>query len=121
VRVMSGEWDRSTAGQRMLQARSDMRAQVGMADVLDLARRVMRDRACRLVTLICLDEPARIYHRHPNAARNTEPHQPLRTLQHRICADCLTDPRASITQRLLASILLREARSPRPISANPRS
>ena len=37
------------AAQRMLQARSGERAQIGMADVIDMAANVMRDRARRLV------------------------------------------------------------------------
>jgi hypothetical protein len=46
---MNGDRVASTAGQRMLQARYGVRARVGMADVIDLAARVMRDRARRLV------------------------------------------------------------------------
>jgi len=48
---MNGERVTSTAAQRMLHARYGARAQVGMADVIDLATRVMRDRARRLVPL----------------------------------------------------------------------
>jgi hypothetical protein len=46
---MNGDRVASTAGQRMLQARYGVRAQVGMADVIDMAVRVMRDRARRLL------------------------------------------------------------------------
>jgi len=48
---MNGERVASSAAQRMLHARYGTRAQVGMADVLDLAANVMRDRARRLVPL----------------------------------------------------------------------
>jgi len=49
---MNGERVASSAAQRMLHARyGTRRAQVGMADVLDLAANVMRDRARRLVPL----------------------------------------------------------------------
>ena len=39
-----------TAAQRMIHTRYGARAQVGMADVIDLASRVMRARARRLVS-----------------------------------------------------------------------
>ena len=45
---MNGDRCASTAAQRMLQARYGVRPQVGMADVIEMAR-VMRDRGCRLV------------------------------------------------------------------------
>ncbi len=45
---MNGDRVTSTAAQWMLDARYGA-AQVGMADVIDLAMRVMRDRARRLV------------------------------------------------------------------------
>jgi len=48
---MSGERVASSAAQRMIHARYGARRQVGMADVIDLATRVMRDRARRLVPL----------------------------------------------------------------------
>jgi cellulose synthase/poly-beta-1,6-N-acetylglucosamine synthase-like glycosyltransferase len=54
---------------------------------------------------ICLDEPVRIYHRHNHAARNTAPHPPPNALRRTICDDCLTDPRATPAQRLVASAL----------------
>jgi mycofactocin glycosyltransferase len=62
-------------------------------------------RLARRGPLICLDEPVRIYHRHTNAARNITPHQSTATLRATICTDCLTDPTASPTQRLVASAL----------------
>ncbi len=46
---MSSDRAAPTAAQRMLQARYGMRAGPGMADVLALAARVLRDRARRLV------------------------------------------------------------------------
>jgi hypothetical protein len=46
---MNGERVTPTAAQRMFHARNGMRAQVGMSDVIDMAARVMRDRARRLV------------------------------------------------------------------------
>ena len=39
----------STASQRMIQARSGMRSEVGMADLIDMAVKVMRHRARRLL------------------------------------------------------------------------
>ena len=48
---MSGDRVASSAAQRMLHARYGVRRQVAMADVIDLAARVMRDRARRLVPL----------------------------------------------------------------------
>jgi hypothetical protein len=60
---------------------------------------------------ICLDEPVRIYHRHPAAARNAFPHQGEQTVQADVCSDCLNDPSATGTQRLLAAILRRARRS----------
>ena len=39
----------TTAGQQMLHARHGVRTQAGMADVIDLAARVLRDRARALV------------------------------------------------------------------------
>jgi cellulose synthase/poly-beta-1,6-N-acetylglucosamine synthase-like glycosyltransferase len=68
---------------------------------------------------ICLDEPVRIYHRHPAAARNTNPHQPIRTLQQDVWSDCLRDPRANSTHRLLASILRLSARSRGRLRSSP--
>ena len=46
---MNGDRVTSTAAQQMLHARYGVRGQVGMADVIDMATRVMRDRARRLV------------------------------------------------------------------------
>jgi hypothetical protein len=46
---MNGERVTTTAAQRMLHARYGARTQAGMADVIDLAARVVRDRARRLV------------------------------------------------------------------------
>jgi len=46
---MNDEHVTTTAAQRILHTRYGTRAQVGMADVLDLAANVMRDRARRLV------------------------------------------------------------------------
>ena len=47
---MNGKHVTLTTAQRMLHARYGARAQVGMADVIDLASRVMRARARRLVS-----------------------------------------------------------------------
>jgi len=77
-------------------------------------------RLARRGPFICLDQPVRIYHRHPAAARNTKPHQPGRTQRQRICADCITDPHANAAHRLLASILRRPARSNRPTAPDGR-
>jgi hypothetical protein len=46
---MNSERVTSTAAQRMIYARYGARGQVGMTDVIDMAARVMRDRARRLV------------------------------------------------------------------------
>ena len=46
---MNDERVRTTAAQRIIQARYGARAQVGMTDVIELASRVMRARARRLV------------------------------------------------------------------------
>jgi hypothetical protein len=46
---MTGDRVASTAAQRMLQARSGGPAAVGMADLIDLATKVIRDRARRLL------------------------------------------------------------------------
>jgi hypothetical protein len=62
-------------------------------------------RLARRGPLICLNEPVRIHHRHPNAARNTTAHQDATTLRATIRADCTTDPVASLVQRLVASAL----------------
>jgi glycosyltransferase involved in cell wall biosynthesis len=59
-------------------------------------------RLARRGNLICLDEPVRIYHRHPHAARITT-RPPAKTLRSTVCADCITDPRATPTHRLVAS------------------
>lgn len=67
-------------------------------------------RLARQGPFICLDEPVRIYHRHPAAARNINPPHPARAVRQDICTDCLTDPHATTTQRLLASILRHRAR-----------
>jgi len=69
-------------------------------------------RLARRGPFICLDDPVRIYHRHPAAARNTNPHASGRAQRQRICADCIIDPRARAADRLLASIL----RLPRPVN-----
>jgi cellulose synthase/poly-beta-1,6-N-acetylglucosamine synthase-like glycosyltransferase len=68
-------------------------------------------RLARRGPFICLDEPVRIYHRHPAAARNALPHRSARTAQADVCSDCLNDPSATGTQRLLAAILRRAGRS----------
>jgi len=68
-------------------------------------------RLARRGSFLCLDEPVRIYHRHADAARNTSPPHSVQTVQQDICIDCLIDPHANATQRLLASILRRPARS----------
>lgn len=68
-------------------------------------------RLARRGPLICLNEPVRIYHRHPAAARNTNPHHSRRTAQQDICSDCLSDPKATTTQQLVASIVHRAGRS----------
>jgi hypothetical protein len=67
-------------------------------------------RLARRGPFICLDEPVRIYHRHPAAARNALPHEGGRTVQACVCSDCLSDPSATGTQRLLAAILHRAGR-----------
>jgi cellulose synthase/poly-beta-1,6-N-acetylglucosamine synthase-like glycosyltransferase len=59
-------------------------------------------RLARRGHLICLDDPVRIYHRHPNAARNTTPRPSPATLRHTICIDCIIDRRALLAQRLFA-------------------
>jgi glycosyltransferase involved in cell wall biosynthesis len=64
-------------------------------------------RLARRGPFICLGEPVRIYHRHPAAARNASSHQHNQVPQQDLCADCLADPRATIMQRLLASVLCR--------------
>ena len=46
---MNGERVTPTAAQRMLDARYGARGQVGLADLIDMAARVLRDRARRLV------------------------------------------------------------------------
>jgi glycosyltransferase involved in cell wall biosynthesis len=73
-------------------------------------------RMARRGHFICLDQPVRIYHRHPYAARTTRPHQPIRTLRQTICTDCITDPCASWTHRLAARVLRRRGHqaTPRP-------
>ncbi len=70
-------------------------------------------RLARRGPFICLDEPVRIYHRHPAAARNTLPHHDGRTVQADVCSDCLSDPGATAMQRLLAAILRRLTKSTR--------
>jgi glycosyltransferase involved in cell wall biosynthesis len=68
-------------------------------------------RLARRGPFICLNEAVRIYHRHPAAARNAYPHQGGRTVQATVCTDCLSDPNATATERLLAAILRRAGRS----------
>jgi len=68
-------------------------------------------RLARRGHFICLDEPVRIYHRHPAAARTTSAGQSGRTRRRRIYDDCITDPRARATDRLLASVLGRCAKA----------
>jgi len=68
-------------------------------------------RLARRGPLICLNEPVRIYHRHPAAARNTSAGQSGRARRRRVCDDCITDPRARATDRLLASVLGRCAKA----------
>jgi hypothetical protein len=62
-------------------------------------------RLARRGPFICIDDPVRIYHRHPNATRITNTQPPTHTLRHIICTDCLNDPRAPATQRLIATLL----------------
>lgn len=64
-------------------------------------------RLARRGHLICLDQPVRIYHRHAHATRITGKQQPISTLRHAICTDCMTDPRATPIHRLVASVLRR--------------
>lgn len=71
-------------------------------------------RLARREHLICLDHPVRIYHRHANAARITHTEQTTSTLRQVICDDCIADPQARITQRLVASLLRRSAASVGP-------
>jgi glycosyltransferase involved in cell wall biosynthesis len=61
-------------------------------------------RLARRGHLICLDEPVRIYHRHPSAARIAS-RPAATTLRRTICVDCIIDPRATRTHRLVASAL----------------
>jgi hypothetical protein len=70
-------------------------------------------RMARRQRFICLDQPIRIYHRHPVAARETRPVPPTQALRQSICADCISDRCSSLTQRLAASALRRlSARRP---------
>jgi cellulose synthase/poly-beta-1,6-N-acetylglucosamine synthase-like glycosyltransferase len=65
-------------------------------------------RLARRGNLICLDDPVRIYHRHPAATRITDMDHPNATAQRQaINADCLNDPAATTIQRLAAQLLLR--------------
>jgi len=64
-------------------------------------------RMARRQRFICLDQPVRIYHRHPDAARETRPVPPTRALRQNIYADCIADRSSSPTQRLAASALRR--------------
>jgi cellulose synthase/poly-beta-1,6-N-acetylglucosamine synthase-like glycosyltransferase len=59
-------------------------------------------RLARRGPFICLDEPVRIYHRHPNAARNTNRHPSTTTLRGTICTDYITTPHAPLAHRLIA-------------------
>jgi cellulose synthase/poly-beta-1,6-N-acetylglucosamine synthase-like glycosyltransferase len=59
-------------------------------------------RPARRGPLICLDDPVRIYHRHPQAVRNTTPRTDVHPLRDTISSDCITDPRASAVDRLFA-------------------
>jgi glycosyltransferase involved in cell wall biosynthesis len=68
-------------------------------------------RMARRGRFICLDEPVRIYHRHTHAARNTAAHPSPSALRRTICEDCLTDPRATPAQRLVASALRSQSRA----------
>ncbi len=67
-------------------------------------------RLARRGPFICLDEPVRVHHRHPAAARNAFFHQGGRTAPADVCRDCLSDTTATATQRLLAAILRRAGR-----------
>lgn len=63
-------------------------------------------RLARRGQLIYLDQPIRIYHRHPHAARNTTTPASTSTLRRIVCNDCIMDPRARAADRLLARMML---------------
>jgi hypothetical protein len=76
---MNSERVTTTAAQRMLHTRYDARTQLGMADVINLATRVMRDRARRLI---------------PSSKRHTTP-----TFELLIVNDELADLAACLSDR----------------------
>jgi cellulose synthase/poly-beta-1,6-N-acetylglucosamine synthase-like glycosyltransferase len=70
-------------------------------------------RLARRGPLICLDDAVRIYHRHPQAARNTTPRHDVQALRSAICSDCITDPQASAVDRLFAHAVRSYSSAPR--------